>query len=49
MARNRKTITDYLAETDDSGDDPWLDETLSDPPAMRDEPADLEAWDEPTI
>lgn len=24
MARNRKTITDYLAETDDSGDDPWL-------------------------
>ena len=45
MARDRMTITDYLAETEEPVDELWLAQTLSEAQAVRDEPADQEGWD----
>ena len=49
MARDRKTITDYLADTELPVDELWLAQTLSEAEGALDDVADQEGWDEPTV
>lgn len=49
MARDRKTITDYLADTEEPIDELWLAQILSEAEGALDGLADQEGWDEPTL
>ena len=49
MARNRMTITDYLADTEEPVDELWLAQTLSEAEGALEQLTDQEGWDEPTL
>ena len=49
MARDRRTITDYLAATEEPVDELWLAQIVGEAQDALDDLADQEGWDESAV